>query len=47
MFVRSFVCGLSGDKVNIYLENGVEVAKSEIPEFEGTAEALNNLSIFK
>ena len=29
MFVRSFICGLSGDKVNIFLENGVEIAKAE------------------
>ena len=47
--VRSFVCGLSGSKVTIVRVDNKEIAvdSNEIPGFEGTKEALDNLSIFK
>jgi len=54
--VRSFVCSLTGDKINIVEVDGREIAlldgqkfteDKDIPGFEGTKESLDNLSIFK
>jgi hypothetical protein len=54
--VRSFVCSLTGDKINIVEVDGKEIAlldgqkfteDKDIPGFEGTKESLDNLSIFK
>lgn len=47
--VRSFVCGLSGEKVTIVRVKNKEIAldSRDVPGFEGTKEALDNLSIFK
>lgn len=47
--VRDFICGLSGEKVTIVRVNNKEIAldSRDVPGFEGTTAALDNLSIFK